>query len=48
MFLHQHKFIYDLILEAGLENAKSLSLPVDSNKKLSATYGLPNDNLSFI
>lgn len=37
MFFHQHKFIHDLLLEAGLENAKPLSLLVDFNTKLSVT-----------
>lgn len=47
MFLHQHKFIYDLLLEAGLDNAKPLNLPVDVNKKLSATDGQPIDDASL-
>lgn len=47
MFLHQHKFIHDLILEAGFEDAKPLSLPVDSNSKLSARDGLLLDTPSL-
>lgn len=40
LYLHQHKFIHDLLLKAGLENAKPLSLPIDTNVKLS-----PNDGV---
>lgn len=32
LFLHQHKFVHDMLVEAGLENAKPLSLPLDSIK----------------
>lgn len=44
MFIHQNKFIYDLILEAGLENVEPLSLPVDINKKFSTINHSPLDN----
>lgn len=47
MFLHQHKFIHDLILEAGLADAKPLTLPVDANTKLSVDDGLLLDNPSL-
>lgn len=47
MFLHQHKFIHDLVLEAGLSDAKPLSLPVDFNIKLSTHEGVLLDNPSL-
>lgn len=47
MFLHQYKFIHDLILEAGLETAKPLTLLVDFNTKLSAHEGLFLDDPSI-
>lgn len=47
IFLHQHKFIHDLLLEAGLETAKPLSLPVDFNTKLSSEDDLLLDNPSL-
>lgn len=36
IYLHQHKFVHDLLLEAGFENSKPLSLPVDNNVNLSS------------
>lgn len=39
LYLHQHKFIHDLLVEAGLEHCKPLSLPVDRTIKLSPTDG---------
>lgn len=39
LFLHQHKFVHDLLVEAGLEHSKPLSLPVDSTIKLSDKEG---------
>lgn len=44
LYLHQHKFVHDLLLEAGLENAKPLSLPVDAAIKLSPTDGVLLDD----
>lgn len=35
LYVHQHKFVYDMLVDAGLEDCKPLSLPVDSNVKLS-------------
>lgn len=39
LFLHHHKFMHDLLVEAGLEHAKPLSLPVDTTIKLSNKDG---------
>lgn len=39
LYLHQHKFVHDLLLEAGLEHAKPLSLSIDQTVKLSPTEG---------
>lgn len=39
MYLHQHKFIFDMLVEAGLEDCKPLSLPVDATVKLSPHDG---------
>lgn len=39
LYLHQHKFLHDLLIEAGLENCKPLSLHVDTNVKLSPHDG---------
>ena len=44
IFLHQHKFIHDLLVEAGLLDCKPLSLPVDTNIKLSEKEGALLDN----
>lgn len=40
LYLHQHKFIHDLLLKAGLENVKPLSLPIDTHVKLSHIDGV--------
>lgn len=47
LFLHQHKFVYDMLVEAGLENSKPLSLPLDSTVKLSPDEGLLLEDLSI-
>lgn len=47
IFLHQHKFIYDLLVDAGLEDSKPLSLPVDTSIKLSLEEGLLLDDPSI-
>lgn len=44
IYLHQHKFVHDMLIEAGLENSKPLSLPVDVNIKLSPTDGVLLDD----
>ncbi|XP_074335425.1 uncharacterized protein LOC141672671 isoform X2 [Apium graveolens] len=38
IYLHQHKFILDMLIETGLKNCKPLSLPVEVTVKLSPTY----------
>lgn len=42
--MHQHKFIYDMLVDAGLEDAKPLSLPVDITVKLSDKEGILLDD----
>lgn len=44
LYLHQHNFFYDLLLEVSLENAKLLSLPIDTNVKISPIDGVLLDN----
>ena len=39
IYIHQHKFIHDMLVEAGLENCKPLSLHVDNTVKLSLNGG---------
>lgn len=47
IFVHQHKFIHDLLVDAGLEDIKALSLPVDTVVKLSLDEGLLLDDPSI-
>ncbi|KAL8095905.1 hypothetical protein AgCh_037043 [Apium graveolens] len=47
LFLHQHKFVYDMLVDAGLEHAKPLSLPLDSTIKLTTDDGILLDDPSI-
>lgn len=47
IYLHQHKFIHDMLVEAGLQDSKPLSLPVDTTVKLSLNEGSPLDDPSL-
>lgn len=39
LYLHQHKFVHDMLVDAGLADCKPLSLPVDTAVKLSPHDG---------
>lgn len=39
MFINQHKFIIDILEQAGLHDAKPFSLPVDQSIKLNDKDG---------
>lgn len=39
IYLHQHKFVHDLLVEAGLQDCKPLSLSVDYTIKLTDEDG---------
>lgn len=47
IYIHQHKFVHDLLVEASLHDAKPLSLPVDYTVKLSADEGELIDDVSL-
>lgn len=48
LYLHQHQFVHDLLIVAGLENSKPLLLLVDINIKLSLMNGVLLDKPSVI
>nr|GEV88795.1 cysteine-rich RLK (receptor-like protein kinase) 8 [Tanacetum cinerariifolium] len=48
IFISQKKYTLDLLTEAGLSNAKSYKLPMDSHVKLQVDMGTPHPDLEAV